>query len=116
MFKSHHPRSSIVLELSADGLARRVVFRSGEERGIVVGSTPSADFCVSGVRVEPVEFHFERGDEAIWLIPAYGIRDLRLNAGRVSGKAPLEAYNIIEFGGVRLGAMVSDERTGELDT
>jgi hypothetical protein len=112
MFKICNPQSSILLELNADGMARRVVFRSGEERGVVVGSTPLADFCVRGVRVEPVEFHLERAGEAIWLIPAYGIRGLRLNAGRVSGRAPLEAYNVIEFGGVRLGATISDEQPG----
>jgi hypothetical protein len=113
MFKIRNPQASILLQLEADGLAQRVVLRSGEERGVVVGSTPMADFRVGGVRVEPVEFHLERGEDRIWLVPAHGIRDLRLNAGRVSGRAPLEAYNIIEFGGVRLGATVSDELQGE---
>jgi hypothetical protein len=114
MYKICNPRSSILLELNADGMTRRVVFRSGEGRGVVVGSTPRADFCMSGVRVEPVEFHVERGQEGLWLIPAYGIRDLRLNSGRVSGPTPLEAHNVIEFGGVRLGAVVSDQLPTDL--
>jgi hypothetical protein len=97
MFKISSPRSSILLEL-------------------VVGSTPRADFCMSGVRVEPVEFHLERAEDGLWLIPAYGIRDLRLNAQRIFCRTPLEAHNVIEFGGVRLGAIVSDRLPGELPT
>jgi hypothetical protein len=116
MFKIYYPHSTILLELTAHGMARHVVFRAGGARGVVVGSTPRADFCVSGARVEPLEFHLERGAEGLWLIPAFGLRDLRLNAGRVSGPMPLEAHNIIEFGGVRLGAMVSNKLPGELAT
>ena len=108
MFKISNPRSSVVLELQADRTTRRVPFPPGEGRGVVIGSTPLADFCVSGVRVAPVEFHLERAEEGVWLIPAYGIRDLRLNAAHVSGPMALEARNVIEFGGIRLAAIISE--------
>lgn len=108
MFRISNPESAVLLELHADGMARSLVFRPGEERGVVVGSTPLADFRVTGVRVAPVEFHLERITDGIWLIPAYGVRDLRLNAARVSGPTSLEAHNVIEFGGVRLNATVSE--------
>ena len=111
MFNISNPSSFVVVDLSCEGATHTVVFPPGEERGVVVGSTPLADFRIRGPRVAPVQFHFERGEEGVWLIPAYGIHDLRVNAARVLGPAVLEASNVIEFGGVRVSAGISETDT-----
>jgi len=98
----------VFIQLSTTGLARTLLLRPEAERVIIVGSIAKADFPVSGLGVAPIQFHLERDDEAVCLVPAYGAGDLRVNAVRAFGPTPLEEDNIIEFGGTRLRARLLD--------
>ena len=102
MFKIADANSSVFVQLIANGLVRNLALRPAEERGLIVGSMVEADFHVEGLRVAPVQFHLERHEEGIWLVPAYGFGDLRLNAARVLGPTPLNEHNVIKFSGVHL--------------
>ena len=76
VFKVVDPNSSVYDELSASGVTHIAEFPPAEERAFVVGSTDRASLRVSSVGVAPVQFHLEREDATIWLIPACGIADL----------------------------------------
>jgi len=108
MFKVVDPNSSIYIELTASGASHVVEFPPAEERAFVVGSTERASLRVSGVGVAPVQFHLEREDDAIWLIPAYGIADLTVNAISVLGPTPLAERSVIEFCDVRVYAAIRE--------
>ena len=44
----------------------------------------------------------------VWLVPAYGIVDLRVNAQWVSSSMALDEQSVFEFGGVRIDATILD--------
>jgi len=114
MFKIANPNSTVFLELNANGVARNIALPPNDDRGVLVGSTPLAHVRLTGERIAPVQFHLERCDEEVVLVPAYGIRDLVLNGASVAGPVPLERRNVIEFGGVLLRALVLEgERTDD---
>jgi hypothetical protein len=108
MFKVVDPKSSIYVELTASGVVQVLEFPPSEERAFVVGSTERAALRVRGVGVAPVQFHLEREDAAIWLIPAYGIADLSVNAISVLGPTALAERSVIEFCGVRVYAAIRE--------
>ena len=108
MFKVADQNSSIYVELTAKGAARTQEFPPAQERALVVGSTERADLQVSGIGVAPVQFHLEREDGALLLIPAYGIADLSVNAIPVLGPTPLAERSVIEFCGVRVYAALRE--------
>ena len=108
VFKITDDDSPVIVQLIGNGLVRNLALPPNEERALVVGSTARADFHVDGVRVAPVQFHLERYEGAVWLIPAYGIKDLRLNSAPVLGPAQLEEHNVIKFAGVYLEATIRD--------
>ena len=108
MFRFTSEDSPVFVQLIANGLVRNLALPPNEERALVVGSTAGADFHVTGLRVAPVQFHLERHEGAVWLIPAYGIGDLRVNAVAVLGPTPLEEHNVIKFAGVHLDVTIRD--------
>jgi hypothetical protein len=109
MFEITDPNAPVFVQLIAHGTARNLALPPHRERALVVGSTRDADFQVNGLRVAPVQFHLERDKGAVWLIPAYAIRDLRLNGEAVVGPTPLEEHNIVLFAGVHLEVTIRDE-------
>jgi hypothetical protein len=109
MFEIADPNAPVFVQLIAHGTARNLALPPHGERALVVGSTRDADFQVNGLRVAPVQFHLERDNGAVWLIPAYSIRDLRLNGAAVVGPTPLEEHNIVLFAGVHLEVTIRDE-------
>ncbi len=109
MFEITDPNAPVFVQLIAHGTSRNLALPPNGERALVVGSTREADFRVNGLRVAPVQFHLERYKGAVWLIPAYSIRDLRLNGEAVVGPAPLEEHNIVLFAGVHLEITIRDE-------
>lgn len=108
MFRVADPNSVVFVVLSTGGKARTLSLPPHDERVLVVGSTAQAEFRVKGVGVAPIQFHFERYEDAVWLIPAYGSAALRLNAARVFGPTPLEQRNEIDFCNVRIDATIVD--------
>lgn len=108
MFNITDPNSAILVELTSSDRTQVLMLAPHEEWAFVVGSAARADFHIDRVGVAPVQFHLERSTDGVWLIPAYGIRDLRVNANRVLGPTPLDERNVIEFCGVRLEAAIHD--------
>ena len=100
--------SILLIELSINGKSRVLAFRPGEERAVSVGSDTRAEFHVSGAGVAPIQFHIERRDDMAWLVPAYGLGDLRVNAQRVSSSMALDQQSVLEFGEVRIDATILD--------
>ena len=118
MFTVSHSDSSIYVEMSVDGSAQMQEFPAGQERAFVVGSTVRADFCIGAPGVAAVQFHLERDEGSLWLIPAYNVTELRLDGHRVLGPTPVERCSVVDFCGVRMqlrltesdGLSASDDR------
>ncbi|HWU31219.1 MAG TPA: FHA domain-containing protein, partial [Marmoricola sp.] len=108
MFKITDPNLAVFVELSSSESIRVATFAPYGEWAFVVGSAPRADLHIDKAGVAPVQFHIERSEGGVWLIPGYGIADLRVNANCVVGPMPLDERNVIEFCGVRLEAVVHD--------
>jgi hypothetical protein len=125
MYRIADSNSFVFVELTTDGVTKTLALPPREERALTVGSADGADFLVDRARAAPVQFHLDRCNEAVWLVPAYGVGDLRVNAALASGPIPLEARNVVEFRGIQLELRVlgsddfaddSDElATGQLD-
>jgi hypothetical protein len=116
MFRITDEDSPVFVELIADGLVRKLALPPHEERALVVGSTAGAALQVTGMGVAPVQFHLERHQGAVWLVPAYKIGDLRLNGTPVDAAAPLEEHNVITFARVHLEVTIREAEafvTGE---
>jgi hypothetical protein len=111
MFRITDEDSPVFVELITDGLVRKLALPPHEERALVVGSTAGAALQVTGLGVAPVQFHLERHQRAVWLVPAYKIGDLRLNGTAVDAAAPLEEHNVITFARVRLEVTIRDAET-----
>jgi hypothetical protein len=111
MFQISDEDSPVFVQISANGLVRNLALPPNEERALVVGSTAGAAFHLTGDGIAPVQFHLERDEEAVWLIPAYRVEDLRLNSAPVVGPAALEQHNVIEFADVRLQVLCRDAET-----
>ena len=108
MFKVVDPEASVYVELTINGLACAQEFPPAEERAFVVGSTAQADLRVNGIGVAPVQFHIERDDGGIWLIPGYGIADLSVDSIRTLGPTALKASTVVEFCDVRIRVVVTE--------
>jgi len=76
---------SIWLELCVDGESHTFELKADELRAVAVGSLLRADLRIDRPGVEPVQFHIERDDGALWIVPAYNSSDLRVDTARVIG-------------------------------
>jgi len=59
-----------------------------------------------------VQFHIEREDGQLWIVPAYGSNELRVDAVRVRGPKRIDRRALIEFCGLRVNANVFDVPPG----
>ncbi len=85
---------------------------SGDERVVAVGSAVSADIRLDLSGVSPIHFYFERSDSEVWIVPAYCISELRVNAAKIVSPYRLGRRTIVEFGTVKLLAEVHSQRYG----
>ena len=74
---------SIWLELRVNGVAHMFELGADEPRAVAVGSLLRADLRIDRPGVEPVHFHIGRERNALWIVPAYRAKDLRVNAVRI---------------------------------
>lgn len=107
-------QSPTLIRLRACGETKVLVLKPDEDRALLVGSLTQADFRIDRSSVAPIQFHLERHDGGVWIVPAYGFGDLRVNAARIAEATRLEEQNVVEFGDVIvditvLGAGVADE-------
>ncbi len=98
--------NSLWIELRIDGVARTFELDAAETRAVAVGSLLRADLHIDRPGVAPVHFHIEREHDALWIVPAYGARDLRVNAARLTGPKQLDGQAVIEFSSVRIDARI----------
>ena len=99
---------SIWLELSFEGQTHSFSLQSDETRAVAVGSLLGADLRIDRAGVAPVQFHIEREDGQLWIVPAYGSNELRVDAVRVRGPKRIDRRALIEFCGLRVNANVLD--------
>jgi len=97
---------SIRLELSFDGQTCSFALAPDETRAIAVGSLLGADLRIDRPGVAPVQFHIERENDQLWIVPAYDSGDLRVDAVRIRGPKRLDNRAVIEFCGLRVIAKV----------
>jgi len=108
MFKVVDPNSCVYVELTFNGQTRVQEFPPDDERAFVVGSADHASLRMNGDGIAPVQFHLEREDGAIWLIPAYGVDDLSVDWFRVLGPTPLDVKSVIEFCAARIHVTIAE--------
>ena len=96
----------IPLELSFDGQTCSFALAPDETRAIAVGSLLGADLRIDRPGVAPVQFHIERENDQLWIVPAYDSGDLRVDAVRIRGPKRLDNRAVIEFCGLRVIAKV----------
>ena len=99
---------SLWLELSLEGVSHTFELNADETRAIAVGSQMRSDLRIDHPDVAPVHFHIEREADAVWIVPAYGAGDVRVNAAHISGPKLIDGHAVIEFSNVRLDARVID--------
>jgi len=87
-----------------------------ETRAVAVGSLLRADLGIDRPGVAPVHFHIEREHDALWIVPAYGAKDIRVNAAKLTGPKRLDGQAVIEFSNVRIDARILDEASSEHQT
>jgi hypothetical protein len=94
--------------------AQRWLFDLDEasDRAIVVGSAMYADVRLDITAVAPVHFHLERQDDAIWIVPAYGV-DIRVNAARIARSCCVPVRATIDFAGIQVEVAVLAEAPPE---
>lgn len=109
-FPSNDP-DCIVLRVQAEGFEQVFALAGNDERVIAVGSANSADIRFEQPGVSPIHFYFERSNSDVWIVPAYCVSELRVNAAKVSSPRRLGKLSIIEFGKIRLTA----ETLGTID-
>ena len=97
---------SIELELCFDGLFHRFELASDDTRALTVGSLPRADLRIEAPGVAPVHFHLERDGNEVWIVPAYGAHDLRVDTARITGPKCIDGRAVIEFAGIRVDVRV----------
>ncbi len=97
---------SIWLELSFEGRAHSFALPSDETRAVAVGSFLRADVRIDRPGVAPVQFHIERENDQLWIVPAYSSNELRVDAVRVRGPRRIDGRALIEFCGLRIRATV----------
>ncbi len=100
---------SIFLRVRAEGFERTFEMASNDERVVAVGSSASADIQFERPGVSPVHFYFERSDSELWIVPAYCVSELRVNAAKVSSPCRLGRTSVIEFGKTRLTAEMLEQ-------
>ena len=111
--KLEHVRDdSVEVTLSVGGDCYNFKLSRDECRAIAVGSRASADLRFDCPGVAPVHFHIERDDHRVWIVPAYGVSDIRVNAARITGPKVIYSEAIIEFSNVRVRALVIDYGSG----
>ncbi|MFO7180107.1 MAG: hypothetical protein DIU78_015520 [Pseudomonadota bacterium] len=91
----------LLLELELGDACALMELDADEDRAFSVGSSRYADVRIHGVGVSPIEFYLERRVDAVWLVPAYRGRALRVAGTRVTGPVALELPAVIEFAGRR---------------
>ncbi len=101
---------SIWLELCVDGQSNAYELNADETRAVAVGSLLRADLRIDRPGVAPVHFHIEREGNDLWLVPAYGSHDLRVDTARLSGPQRIKGRAVIEFCGARIEARVHEQR------
>jgi hypothetical protein len=89
------------------GATRSFELKPEEERVVAVGSAASADIRLEMPGVSPIHFYFERIGREMWIVPAYCVSELRVNAARVVTPYKLSHRSVIEFGSTRMVAKVS---------
>ena len=94
------------LLVRTEGLERHFELAYDEERVVTVGTAASVDFQLESANVSPIHFYFERIGCDIWIVPAYGVSDLRVNAAKITTRRSLGFKSIIEFGNVQIMAEV----------
>lgn len=97
---------SIWLELVLDGTSQTFELCADEMRAVAVGSLPGADLRVNRPGVAPLHFHIEREGSTLWIVPAYGSADLRLDTQRLLGPRPIRGRAVIEFSNTRIDARI----------
>ncbi len=95
---------SMWLELCFEGQSHTFELKADESRAVAVGSLRGADLRIDRPGVAPVQFHIERESDAMWIVPAYNSRDLRVDSACITGPQRIDGCAIIEFAGVRLYA------------
>jgi hypothetical protein len=78
-----------------------------DERVVTVGTAASADIQLESPGVSPIHFYFERSEHDIWIVPAYCVSELRVNAVKITARRQLGCKSVIEFGNVQVVAEVS---------
>lgn len=99
---------SLWLELRICGESRAFEFKSDELRAVAVGSLYSTDLRIDRPGVAPVQFHIEREDNALWIVPAYNGHALRVDTVRVTGPLRIDGRAVVEFAGVRIHVKLLD--------
>jgi hypothetical protein len=87
--------------------------KADELRAVAVGSLLRADLRIDRPGVAPVQFHIEREDDALWIVPAYNALDLRVNTARVTGPQRIDGRAVIEFASVRIYASLLDAHSAQ---
>jgi hypothetical protein len=90
------------LEIRLEGVLHGFALPPDGTPAIVVGSLPGANLQVARPGVAALHFHIEREGSILWVVPAYGAGDLRVNAMRIASPHPLPIRALIEFSDVRL--------------
>lgn len=88
-------------------LERTFEMAHNDERVVAVGTAVSADIRLERPGVSPIHFYFERRACDIWIVPAYCVSELRVNAARITSPRKLGRRSIIEFGTAQIVAEVS---------
>ena len=106
-YESNDPEC-IFLTIRAEGFERTFAMSRDDDRVVAVGSSTSADIQFERPGVSPIHFYFERSGSKIWIVPAYCISELRVNAAKISSPRRLGRRSLIEFGKTRLTAEMSE--------
>jgi hypothetical protein len=108
--------NSLYLRVQLPAFERVFELAWGDERVVAVGSAVSADIRLDLSGVSPIHFYFERSGSEVWLVPAYCISEVRVNAAKIVSPYRLGRRSIVEFGTVRLLAEVHSQPYGSIDS
>jgi hypothetical protein len=103
---------SIEVTLGVGGQSYKFELERDGCGAFAVGSRTSADLRFDRPGVAPVHFHIERDDNRVWIVPAYGVSGIRVNATRITGPKVISGKAIIEFAAVRIRVLVIDYASG----
>ena len=103
---------SIEVTLGVGGQSYKFELERDGCRPFAVGSRASADLRFDRPGVAPVHFHIERDDNRVWIVPAYGVSGIRVNAARITGPRVISGKAIVEFAALRIRVLVIDYASG----